>query len=107
MEAPKRFKVGNQWHTTEIHDKIGGIEDSVFGEYDCCRCVVKVAESIVDDNGETVNLQEEQIKNSFWHEVFHVFNYYWNNEQDEALAQSFANFMCEFLESSNAKIVFE
>lgn len=36
----------------------------------------------------------EQIKNSFWHEVFHAF--YYNNRQDESLAQTFANFMCEF-----------
>ena len=29
-------------------------------------------------------------------ELFHAFNYYWNNEADEALAQTFANFMREF-----------
>lgn len=41
-----------------------------------------------------VSLTREQIKNSFWHEVFHAF--YYNNRQDESLAQTFANFMCEF-----------
>ncbi len=43
-----------------------------------------------------VSLTSEQIKNSFWHEVFHSFNFYWNNEADEGLAQTFANFMREF-----------
>lgn len=38
-------------------------------------------------------MHEEQIKNSFWH----AFNYYYNNKQeDESLAQVFANFMREF-----------
>ena len=25
------------------------------------------------DDGKVINLTEEQIKNSFWHEVFHAF----------------------------------
>ena len=58
--------------------------------------VIKVARKIKSDKGEEVSLTSEQIKNSFWHEVFHAFNFYWNNETDEALAQTFANFMREF-----------
>lgn len=42
-------------------------------------------------------MEEGQIENTFWHELFHVFNFYFNTEQDEALAQTFANFMCEYL----------
>ena len=38
--------------------------------------------------------------NTFWHEAFHSFQYYWNNKCDEDFAQILANFMCEFLESS-------
>lgn len=57
---------------------------------------IKVAECMKNDDGETIYLTEEQIKNSFWHEVFHAFNFYYNNRQDELLAQTFANFMCEF-----------
>lgn len=58
--------------------------------------VIKVARKIKSDKGEEVSLTSEQIKNSFWHEVFHALNFYWNNETDEALAQTFANFMREF-----------
>lgn len=43
-----------------------------------------------------ISMETTQIKNSFWHEVFHAFNFYYNNRQDESLAQTFANFMCEF-----------
>lgn len=49
-----------------------------------------------NDDGEVIHLTEEQIKNSFWHEMFHAFNYYYNNNQDESLAQTFANFMREY-----------
>lgn len=47
-------------------------------------------------DGKIIQLTSEQIKNTFWHELFHAFNFYWNNETDEALAQTFANFMREF-----------
>ena len=45
-------------------------------------------------------LSEEIIRNTFYHELFHAFNYLWNTDIDEALAQSFANFMREFETSS-------
>ena len=38
--------------------------------------------------------------NTCWHEIFHVFNYHMNNETDETIAQSFANFMREFESSA-------
>lgn len=34
---------------------------------------------------------------NFIYTATHVFNFYFNTEQDEALAQTFANFMCEYL----------
>ena len=44
-------------------------------------------------------LHKEIVLTSFWHEMFHAFNYLWNTDADESLAQSFANFMRE-LEST-------
>ena len=46
------------------------------------------------------NFTKDQIVNSFFHEMFHSFNFMMNNEQEEVIAQSFANFMCEFLKTA-------
>ena len=51
----------------------------------------------VKDDGKI--LPEEIIRNTFYHELFHVFNYYYNNETSETLAQVFANFMAEYNQS--------
>lgn len=54
--------------------------------------VIKIARKVKLEKGDVISLTDEQIKNSFWH----AFNFYWNNGTDEALAQTFANFMREF-----------
>lgn len=36
----------------------------------------------------------EQIKNSFWHEVFHAFNFYYNNRQDESFSTNIRQLLC-------------
>lgn len=96
MEIPKRFKIANQEHriivTEFVFDDDG---DSIYGEYDSTRCEIHIAQNIRYRN-ETIPLTEEQIWNTFWHELFHAFNFFWNNETDESLAQNFANFMREF-----------
>ena len=45
---------------------------------------------------EIIELTDEQVYNSWYHELFHAFNFFWDNGGDESLAQSFANFMREF-----------
>ena len=47
-----------------------------------------------------ITITKDQIVNSFFHEMFHSFNFMMNNEQEEVIAQSFANFMCEFLKTA-------
>lgn len=68
---PSKFRIANHYYNVEL-----------------CQFI---------DNGDSfgIHLTEEQIKNSFWHEVFHAFQYYYCNKQDESLAQTFANFMRE------------
>ena len=55
---------------------------------------IKIARRIKEDNV-IYNIQEDEILNTFWHEVFHSFQYYWNNKCDEDFAQVLSNFMCE------------
>lgn len=99
LRIPHSFKIANQLYKVEIQDLVFDDNgDSVFGLHDSITSTISVATRI--KRGENYyTLQDEQIKNSYWHEVFHAFNWFWNNNYDEALSQTFANFMRE-LEST-------
>lgn len=92
MEIPKRFKIANTEYEVQVVDKS---DDGNYGYHNDIRRKIVVAKSM-DDEGKIVQLTEQQIENTFWHELFHCFQFFYNNKQDEALAQSFANFMCEY-----------
>lgn len=91
---PSKVRIANHWYKVILCDFIDN--GDTFGSHCNLKLEIKVAECMKNDDGETIYLTEEQIKNSFWHEMFHAFNYYYNNKQDESLAQTFANFMREF-----------
>ena len=65
-------------------------DDWIFG----CFCYKDLEICVRIKDGDSY-LPEEVIRNTYYHELFHCFNYLWNTEVDEALAQSFANFMRE------------
>lgn len=94
MNLPSSFKIANQEYSVILVDSL---DDRNFGEFDSVKCEIRVATSVksaYDD--EYYELTEEQILNTFWHELFHCFNWHLNNDVDESIAQSFANFMREF-----------
>ena len=62
---PKKFKIANQWYTVEIVDHL---EDADFGDFDSARAKIRLAKRIYSAD-EYVELSDEQICNSFWHEV--------------------------------------
>ena len=94
MKLPVKFKIANQEYKVKLVDYL---DDREFGEFDCIKAEIRLAKRIKSSYDEEFHdLSEEQILNSFWHEVFHCFNWHWNTDTDEGLAQSFANFMREF-----------
>lgn len=98
VELPKKFRIANQEYTVELCDFVEGNTQGEFwyGYHSDAELTIKVARKMRKDNGDEIQLTEEQIRNSFWHEVFHAFQFYYDNGQDEALAQTFANFMREY-----------
>ena len=94
MKLPSKFKIANQEYTVRIVDSL---DDRNFGEFDCVLAEIRIARQVRSSYDEDYyDLSEEQILNSFWHELFHCFNWHMNTECDETIAQSFANFMREF-----------
>lgn len=91
----KTFKIANQLIRTRIVDSL---PDGAYGKFYDAKNEIVLAKTIEIED-ETVELSEAQLENTFYHEVIHVFQFYYNNEYDEAQAQVFANFICQMLET--------
>jgi hypothetical protein len=97
FKIPKKFKIANNWITVNIVDSI---QDSKYGTYNDVKQLITIAKTVEIDD-EVVQLTEEQILNTFMHELTHCMQFYFDNNITEAQAQVYANFLCEFL---NTKI---
>lgn len=80
------------------------MEDSLpnnnFGYFCDATNTIKLAKTIDASYEGKVSMNDEQLRNTFYHELFHVFQFYFDNRIDEAQAQVYANFMCEFIETT-------
>lgn len=90
-DIPKKFTIANNVITVELVDELEGGE---YGLYKDSTNTIKVARTV---DGDALN--DEQILNTFIHELIHVFQFYFDNNFDEAQAQCFANFIREFEKS--------
>ena len=94
---PRTCRIANHLYTIQLDEFVEDDNgDTIYGYHSDVELVIKIARKVKIEKGDVISLTDEQIKNSFWHELFHAFNFYWNNGTDEALAQTFANFMREF-----------
>ena len=68
-----------------------------YGEYDDVINTINIAQKI-GDKLRTVKSKTQL--NTFFHELIHTFQYYYNCTYDEAQAQVFANFLVEFFNTA-------
>lgn len=92
MIFPNKFKIANQTINVRIesHDK-----DNRYGYWNDVTCEIVLFENI-EIEGNLIKLNEEQMCNTFYHELIHCFQFFFNNNYDEAQAQSFTNFIREY-----------
>lgn len=90
---PKTFKLAGFDFKVEMVDSIDNGDE--YGDYLDVTNTIRIAERI-KVNKTWYEVSPLTQRNTFWHEFFHVLNYYWNTEFDESLAQVFANFMIEY-----------
>lgn len=95
-DIPRTFRVANHYYSVEFQDFVEVEGEEVYGYHSNVELKILLALKVHIEDNKVISLTPEQVKNTFWHEVFHSFNYFWNNDEDEALAQVFANFMREF-----------
>lgn len=72
--------------------------DSKFGLFDSVKNEIKIAQYIPSDD-EEVALSPIQILHTFWHEVFHVFQWFYEGRHNEGQSQTYAGFMLEVLDT--------
>lgn len=82
--------------------------DGKFGLFDPVKNEIKIALYVLSDD-EEVALSPTQILHTFWHEVFHVFQWFYEGGFNEGQSQAYAGFMLEFFgdESGDRKAVKE
>lgn len=98
MNIPSKFKIANQEITVIMEDSL---PNNDYGYFCDATNTIKLARTIKSEYDGVISMSEEQIKNTFFHELLHVFQFYYNNKFDETQAQVYANFICEFLETYN------
>ncbi len=101
MNIPKKFTINGQPIHIEILDKL---EDNRYGDYNDAKELIRIAKTVEVDK-EIIELSESQILNTFFHEVFHAFQFHSKGEYSEAEAASYAGMMTELISSSNLKII--
>lgn len=96
-KIPESFQCAGFTIKINIVDKL---LTNVYGNFCDATNIINIARKIRIEE-EDIELSEEQMFNTLFHEVFHCFQFYSGNEYSEQQAQVYANFMCEYLKSIN------
>lgn len=101
MNIPKSFKIaGGKQIIVQIPKFIKSESGFRFGDFNDCSNIIRVANK-VKINSETYSQTEEDKERTFYHELFHCFQFYAGMDMDEMVAQTFSNFMYEYTHSAN------
>ena len=98
---PDKFKLAGFEITV---DKVEKTDDNNYGYWDDVNNTIVIAKNISMKNGELTSLSDRQIKNTFYHELYHAFQFYSGREYSEVECNIFANFMLEFDETKKVKV---
>ena len=96
-DIPGSFKVADHTYYVEIKDFVyDENNESCYGIHDHGACTIEIAKKLKYKNYD-IDLTDTQILNSFFHELVHVFQFFYDNQSDEAQAQSFANMIYSYV----------
>lgn len=91
---PKSFCIGGgKLFNVKIVDNI---DHKSYGDFSDVESLIRIAKTITVD-GKEVKISDEDKLRTYFHELIHCFNWMYNCECDEALAQTFSNFLYEYL----------
>ncbi len=91
---PKSFKIaGGKVITVNIIHSFD--EPGKFGDFIVATNTIELAKFVKDEDIEWA-LTEEDIERTFYHELFHVFQWYYDTDLSEVQAQVYSNFLYEY-----------
>lgn len=90
---PSSFECAGFTIKVEIVDST---KNNSYGQFCDATNTIKIAKTVEAEGEGTITLTEAQKLNTFYHELIHVFQFYYNNDFAESQAQVFANFICEY-----------
>ena len=93
---PNKFKIAGFEISVTFEDKL---DDNNYGYWNDVSNTIVLAKHISLKNGELTPLTVRQIQNTFYHELFHAFQFYSGKKYCEIECNMFANFMLEFEET--------
>lgn len=100
MQIPKSFTLNGRPVTVEV---VNALENNEYGEFVDAKELIRIARTVKVEK-EIVHLSQAQIEDTFWHEVFHAFQWRAKGEYDETESCIYAGFMTELLKSGQVKI---
>ncbi len=96
---PESFTIAGMTYQVEFVEFLKDADgNEVYGLYNPSKQLISISTKVNHDN-EIVNLSDDLILTTFFHELTHVFNWHWDGGADECLAQVFAGFMLEYIKS--------
>ena len=96
MQLPSEFKCAGNTIKVQLVEKT---HNNNYGNWCDATNTITIAKTVELEDKTVVRLTEDQITNTFWHELIHCFQFYFDNSYSEAQSQVYANFMCEYFKS--------
>ena len=95
---PKKFNIaGGKTIEVKLIDCFD--EPVKFGDFDTVTNIITVAKRVKDEKGNKTLLKDEDIDRTFYHELIHVFQWFYDTDFSEAQAQVYSNFIYEYIHS--------
>lgn len=99
MKIPEYFTINTQRVSVVLKDEPSS--QRRFGEFNSLTSTITIYTVVRGEDGNITNLSNEQILNTFFHEVFHAWQWYSGHDDSEVEASTYAGYMIEFLRSTS------
>lgn len=96
VHIPSEFTICSQRIKVEVVEQI---PDNSYGYFDSTICTIRIAKKILGSDNTLIDLTVDQIQNTMWHEILHVFQWFSKNETSEQEASTYAGYLCEFFKT--------
>lgn len=90
-KIPSEFELAGIKFKVIEKESIKDDDTELYGEFDTNKNTITLAKTIYNDE-----VTPQTKLNTFYHELAHILQYYYNNELDESFAQSVGNLLMQY-----------